>query len=202
MQKVLPILLLLIASPVISAAQSRTPTVDDPDAYAIYNQIIARQWPVRVTKARRLVIEVETTDWQYYNGKKLENLCLKPTPGEEGTIGLMRQAFEEANKQVPLLQRKFTIPYEYELVSRESITALLKGKGEEGWKDFYVKYPDSGGSIHLSAVGFNADKTLALVYVGYWCGDICGEGAYYYLKKTDGKWSDIRWPGIQCHWIS
>jgi hypothetical protein len=35
-----------------------------------------------------------------------------------------------------------------------------------GRKTFYERHPGSEGLIELSAVGFNADKTIAVVFIG------------------------------------
>ena len=66
---------------VITHGQTPAPLVDDPDSYAIYDMLIVRQWPVTVAKASRLVIDLETTDAQWYGGKKLEKLLIAPSPG-------------------------------------------------------------------------------------------------------------------------
>lgn len=200
MKRVLPFVLVVISFPVGSRAQ-KPPVYNDSDAYTVYAVIIADEWPVQVAKARRLVIQSETEDYPPIGGEKRQ-LCLKPAAGEEATLGPLIKAYEEANRQTQLLQRKLELSYEYELVPRETIRALFKGNGLEGWKDFYAKYPNSGGDIQLSAVGFNSDKTLALVYVGHSCGGLCGGGSYHLLKRTDDKWSEIPWRGESCSWAS
>ena len=54
----------------------------------------------------------------------------------------------------------------------------------------------------MSAVGFNVDKTLALVYVGHSCGGLCGGGSYHLLKKAGEKWVESPWKGVSCSWAS
>jgi hypothetical protein len=73
---------------------------------------------------------------------------------------------------------------------------------DENWDEFYKQYPDSGGFVDLSAVGFNADKTVAIVSKGRWCGSLCGEGAYQVLQKIDGNWIPLKWSGELCSWVS
>ena len=115
------------------------------------------------------------------------------------TAGILR-AFEEANKNAPLLQRKFKMRYEYELVSRESIDALFKGNRRKVGRTFTLNILIRVATfIYLQLVSM---RTRALVYAGHWCGDLCGEGGYSFLKKIDGKWTDIPWPGEWSHWTS
>jgi hypothetical protein len=71
-----------------------------------------------------------------------------------------------------------------------------------GWEGFYQRYPDSGGWIELSAVGFNVDKTVAVVYMGHHCGPLCGSGGFHVLEKKDGKWVALGWEGSGCAWAS
>ena len=72
----------------------------------------------------------------------------------------------------------------------------------EDWDKFYRAYRDSAGFVYLSAVGFNADKTVAVVSIGHWCGGLCGEGQYHVLQKKDGRWIPLEWKGDRCSWES
>jgi hypothetical protein len=42
--------------------------------------------------------------------------------------------------------------------------------------------------VRLSRVGFDADRTRALVYRGQVCGPLCGSGGYVLLEKRSGAW--------------
>jgi hypothetical protein len=42
--------------------------------------------------------------------------------------------------------------------------------------------------VRLSRVGFDADRTRALVYRGQMCGPLCGSGEYVLLEKRSGVW--------------
>ena len=56
--------------------------------------------------------------------------------------------------------------------------------------------------MELSAVGFNVNKTVAVVYMGHYCGALCGGGGFHVLKKKDGKWVALDWKGSSCAWAS
>lgn len=169
----------------------------DPDAYTVYAAIIEKEWTIEEVKAEKLVIQSETEDHLSNHGQKM---CLKPAPGDE-QASIILKAFQQANEKPWLLQRLFDIPQAYQLVSKLSVQEII-GKDFGGWPKFFEKYPDSGGSIHMSAVGFNGDKTQALVYMGHWCGSLCGGGGYHRLEKKDGKWREIPWNGEGCSWNS
>jgi hypothetical protein len=50
------------------------------------------------------------------------------------------------------------------------------------------RYPFPLGLVSLSRVGFNPERTQALVYAQYRCGGDCGHGEYVLLEKAGGRW--------------
>ena len=201
MKNPLRILLVFVVSGVqMASAQNTTLAYDVPEAYAVYSAIMANEWPIRVAKAQRLVIQTETTDYPDYS--KDEKICLVPTKDEKSLYDPVIADYVAVNKKAWLLQRKFEIGIPYEFISKAEISAIFEKKGMDGWTDLRAKHPDSGGMISMSAVGFNADKTIAIVYMGHSCGGLCGGGLYHVLKKIDGKWGEIKWLGTSCMWAS
>jgi len=165
---------------------------NDPDAYDVYASILLSQGLERVAQVKKLVIKAETTSYR---------MCLKPEKEFEPIIGPAIAAYTELNKKPYLIQPDFSIDKPYEIIPASELKATFE-KGGGGWKKFYEQHPDSGGSIDLSAVGFNADKTIAVVYMAHHCGGLCGEGVFYVLQKKDGKWIPFHWEGESCSWVS
>jgi hypothetical protein len=56
--------------------------------------------------------------------------------------------------------------------------------------------------MELSAVGFNPEKSIAVVYAGHHCGNLCGGGGFAVLRKEAGKWKPMAFRGQQCVWAS
>ena len=111
--------------------------------------------------------------------------------------------YKKKNERKWLLQRQFEITKAYEMISSDEINTIFNTEGTEGWKTFYERHPDSGGLIEFSAVGFNASKTVAVVYAGHSCGSLCGGGTFHILRKVDGKWKPLRLQGgTSCAWAS
>jgi hypothetical protein len=81
------------------------------------------------------------------------------------------------NKEAHAFTRSFDIKRRYVLVSG-------------WWEEFYRRYPESRGFATFSRVGFNDDKTQALVYQAYSCGGLCGGGGYVLLVKVNGVWAN------------
>lgn len=95
------------------------------------------------------------------------------------------------NEEPHRFTRRFNIKRRYVLVSKKEIDDLFSGKGGvlDGWEKFYRKYPQTRGFATFSRVGFNADKTQALVYQAHSCGGLCGGGSYILLTRTNGGWT-------------
>lgn len=67
------------------------------------------------------------------------------------------------------------------------------------WKHLHGRYPDGGGWLMLSPVGFSEDGTQAVVHVAHVQGYLCGRGHYHLLEKHGEVWRVARRAGT---WIS
>lgn len=198
MKKGTLLMMLFLSFSSVLLGQEKTKPYDDSDVYKVYDVIIRNEWPISVAKATRLVLQAETTTIPGFGENKL---CLKPAPGDEPTLGPLLASYTKANEKPWVLQKNFKLDIPYEIVPRSELDKIF-APNSDGWKPFNTKYPNSGGFIHMSAVGFNADKTLALVYMGHLCGGLCGGGTHHLLEKREGKWIEIPWRGETCMWAS
>ena len=66
----------------------------------------------------------------------------------------------------------------------------LAALGEVGYHilDARAEPRPAGDFIRAAPIGFGNKKTEALVYVVLYCGNLCGEGVVFHLKKLDGYW--------------
>ncbi|HEV2299152.1 MAG TPA: hypothetical protein VGR72_11620 [Candidatus Acidoferrales bacterium] len=106
--------------------------------------------------------------------------------------------FELENKVPGELTRQLMIPGPYEILSSNQINSL-EVSGNYLWADFYKNYPSSEGYVAFSTVGFNAERTRAIVSAYRICGSLCGGGRTYAMEKVNGKWVEVR---AGCAWIS
>lgn len=175
--------------------------LDDPVAYDVYTAVLVSHLSSYRIKPKNFVIRRETITsfGTFLNNESASSICLHPDAESKKLIGTAIEDFVRVNKTKWRLREKFDISLPYQLISAEEIIPF---NNKEDWGDFYKKHPDSGGFMDLSAVGFNADWTVAIVSIGRWCGGLCGEGVYYILQKKDGKWIPLDWKGEKCSWIS
>lgn len=101
--------------------------------------------------------------------------------------------FELKQKSPIQLTRSFAQTPKFTFISQKEYDTIFDAKGDfdrqaKNWSKFYEKYPDSGGYILLSNVGYNKMKDEALVYFVHWCGTLCGTGHYVLVEKVDEKW--------------
>jgi len=162
----------------------------DAEAYEVYSAILPTEWPWQAPNAKSLVIRSETEGYK---------MCLKPEAESEKIIGQAISEYVKLNKESWLLKRGLSIEKPYELVPFDELRSALK---QGGWENFYKQYPNSGGWIELSAIGFNADKTVAVVYMGHHSWSLSGSGRFHVLQKKDGKWTPLKWRGARCGWES
>lgn len=163
---------------------------EDQEAYEIYSVILSSEWPLRVAHAKNLIIQTETKGYE---------MCLRPKEDWEEKVGPAISDYVRLNAKPSLLQRKINIEVPYQLIPVDELSSVIQ---RAGWKGFYQQYPHSGGWVELSAVGFNKDKTVAVVYMGHHCGHLCGGGGFHVLEKKSGRWVPLDWKGSSCAWVS
>jgi hypothetical protein len=162
------------------------------DAYEVYSAILPLDW-TGSAGAKRPIIDAETTS---------PELCLKPDAKSETIFNPILAEFKSLSESKWQLQPLFNLDLRYDLVPDEEILGFF-GPGGGGWNSLLYHYPDSARSyIRLSPVAFNADKTIAIVYVGHLCGSQCGGGTFHVLHKLEGKWLPMKWNGTLCAWAA
>lgn len=175
------------AMPLTSSLQTQLETYEDRDAYDVYVAALSlgRAHQDSIERARMLVIREEVEAWERstieWTGIKLARNAKKDwEPVLKNLIS--------ANQKPRKLIRAFSLRIPYELVSKSEINDSFQNKGLAGWEAFYSRFPDSGGYVWFSAVGFNREKTKAIVFVNHMCGSLCGGGGPHFLEKKNGKW--------------
>jgi len=108
--------------------------------------------------------------------------CLTPS-AEKRFVGAV-VAFIGLQGKKYLLQPKFHLDKPYKLIGPDANQAL-------------PSQPQSATSyVEMSPVGFNRDKTRAVLFMGSPCAGLCGSWTYHLLEKVNGKWKEV--PGVNC----
>ena len=177
--------------------ETRPTAIDDPESYAVYASLMAKEWTVSVARAKRVVISRETAT---------HNQCIPTGGAMETDWRPVVESFKRANAAGRFVLPDRDLLHPYVVVPRAEIMQLFTTPGSDlssGWTRFYDRYPDSGGYMEVSAVGFDSSKTRALVYVAHHCGGLCGGGTHHLLQKVDGRWQPALLKDVtQCMWVS
>lgn len=139
----------------------------EPEAYKVYVALLARPQPPRF-----LVILDETSP--YFAD---EDKCMPHGDDVQKSWGDVIENYRMENRQE---RRLLPIPPleepSYKLYPRS-------------------KLPDSPRTYReFSSVGFNDDKTRALVFLWRDCGPLCGSGRFYFLEKKHNEWVEVEAP--------
>lgn len=86
----------------------------------------------------------------------------------------------------------------YTLIHQRELEHIFR-RNNDGWAEFYKRYPGSSGTVDFSNVGFDRVRKQAFVYVAHGCGWLCGSGDYVLLEKRNGMWTIISETGL---WVS
>ncbi len=106
-----------------------------------------------------------------------------------------------AKDTVYYLENKFSVPSKNVfLISAEEIQYIFHNDDiNVGWEEFYRRYPNSSGTISFSRIGYNTNKTQAMVGLGNMYASLGGEGSLIFLKLENNRWVIVK---IIPTWIS
>lgn len=144
----------------------------DTDAYQVYSALLPNVDAMRTLS--RPLIQLET--------QSLTRMTdCTPSGQYRGLLSSALDDYRRINEQSWRLEPKLTLDRPYELVPAADL------------RQFYLKSPH----LVVSAVGFNRQHTLAVVYVADRT-----SGRFYALQRLRGIWEVTDWNGGECGWIS
>ena len=191
---------ILVACSILACALTfRQPGAAKPDLgdddYAIYSAVIDSKYASEGIE--RIVVGDHTS-------MDLPPVMMGMTrPGDSPELKKIREAkettqdFDQKSKlAAATLEKKFSTKVPVVLISeaeRDRIFVIAK-KGEKptpnmkGFDEFHKLYPKSQGFMSVSRIGYNPDRSQALLYVANLCGGLCGTGQYFLLVKEGTTW--------------
>ena len=164
------IVLLLSVAAVVAQESPATQPYDDADAYQIYSVLLPHEEAYSfATDALMIQKSGVAAD--------ISGACLRQ--GDASRFKGAIAGFKRTNKKNWLFQRQFQIDKPYRIVDSDVISVL-------------PDHPQSAVSyVRMSPVGFNRDRTQAVVFVESSCGGLCGHWRFHFLEKVRGQWSEI-----------
>ena len=170
---------------------------EDPDAYEVYSAVLSLHGSWQDSKSLLILQNLPPKEWPIGSARE----ALQGNAEFAKQFDPIFKSFEQTNRESSLLQYHFSIQKSYQIVASVKLDAAFRRRApnaaDDGWEGFRQSFPDSSGYVILSAVGFNSEKTIGLVYVEYRCGGLCGSSAYYILEKRGGTWVRISPKGLK-----
>jgi hypothetical protein len=185
--------LLVLSVPRISAQPADVKPIDDPESYAVYSALL----PDRAMQGMRrsmIVIQAEAASDPFG--------CWPSGPPIETEWKSTLESLRAENAHARTILSGFTLHVPYIVLPRADIMAFFTPGSLDGWKHFYERYPDSAGYAAVSAVGFDTDRTKAIVYFAHHYNYLGGDYAYHLLQKLGGKWQETQVPGVNACWMA
>jgi hypothetical protein len=169
---------ILCISTSVTQGSSTTEPYNLAAAYEIYSLLLPNEESYGFAKDT-LMIQQETVSG---SAPAITGPCLTRAAANKFKDAIA--GFNRVNRKKWILQPRFLIEKSYKLVGSDLIKSL-------------PEYPSSSAAyVIMSPVGFNHEKTRAIVYIGSSCGGLCGSWRFHLLEKVNGNWKDA--PGITC----
>jgi hypothetical protein len=165
----------------------------DRDTYAVYDAILGSPASGAEKKSSSTVAVKDRT--------RIGVVCSDFSTTLDPQLRAAGEDFVKQNStERTLIVGTFGLGRKIEVISSVELDRIFSEGTLQGWAKFHQNYPEVHGYVDLSAVGFNADKSFAVVYSGIHCGPKCGTGGFVTLSKKDGVWR--RNQDRLCSWIS
>jgi len=181
-------LLLLALIPLGAVVAANQSNVTDEDSVAVYSMLI----PAPISGKPVLVL----------NGTVKPTPCwLKDSDIPDEDLRAAMQDFRRGNDVLrPLTWNRGAGTPEF--IDRKEFESYFRRGADKGWKRFFKAHPKASGTIAFSAVGFNPNRTAAVVYSATTSCSLCGVGRFHFLRKTPQGWVKVEPNFGTCGWIS
>ncbi len=122
---------------------------------------------------------------------------ITPPTAQQKAFAAVLLDFEQHKHERVRLEKSFHLDQPYQLLNpseqAEFRTAFQTSLTTQT-DSLPSKYQGAMGLMYFSNVYFNFERTLAVVYVAYWCGPKCGQMRWVALQKVNNGWSILPWP--------
>lgn len=165
-------------------------SVTDPEAYVLWGLLVPPYWSTdqQVNSGQKTPILLQRETQRSLNG------CDGPKAPDRAWQSAV-DSFHRQNKRVQILQPLLKTDPRYRLIPRAEIEAddaRLAIKYPGSWQ----RLPESMEYVAVSAIGFNGDKSKAILYMR-----LRGTGGIFFMERRDGKWAHASTLS-RCRWVA
>lgn len=165
----------------------------EKDVYEIYSRMLSDAEKAEGSNTNpRLLIEA-TTGSAY-----LEETCIHPPSGFKERYGEILSDFQQRQETPRTLRRAFSSGKPYVLLGKDAAYRFRMRSPTNEEAEAFSGVIDL---FTLSDVYFDQKRTLALVGISSWCGNVCGMHQWkLFAKQADATWNEL--PGAACSTIA
>lgn len=180
-------------NPVNKTQENKSLQNTDKEEYAVYYMLL-EQWIVN--PEIKTVVVKKFTDTNSFNDEKplaIDNVLRsrdENSPIEQSMVDDYNEKNYRRSSQLAV--ELFGGKNKIILVSDLEVKEFFNEGCNEGWKKLGEKYPNSQGLTTLSRVGFNKEKTRAVVYLGHSFACLGGAGHLVILEKQFDGWKIVQ----------
>jgi hypothetical protein len=166
------------------------PVIEDAETYAVYAAALALEGQPG-GGGQALVVQREIAP----DGLCASVRTTNSDPAWQDAVA----SFDRENVQSWRLRDGADLGRPYVLESRSVLGQAWRSA--DGTRRFRERHPEARRYVTVSAVGFDASRTLAVVTVAIHCNGLCGSGSIRFLQKVDGHWQPAAPRGLLlCTW--
>ena len=149
-------------------------------------------WPTSVQRRASLFREKTRSYDRHAFGE-----CFSPSSKYAALVDPAIADYRRVNRSQWKLARLFPVSKPYELAPETDFAGMwVKPFSPLGERIRH--YPELPGVVEFSAVGFNRDKTIAVVYMAYTRTPLSSGWDMEILRKQRGEWRQIVARGLVC----
>ena len=110
-----------------------------------------------------------------------------PTIATYMTAGRQHREYGWLMREFPRLRQETVADFTRGQANRGSLRGVLP-RGQFRVIRSRPMTDDESPRYSVSNIGFNAERTQAVVYVSHVCGGTCGSGSYLFLERAGSRW--------------
>jgi hypothetical protein len=160
----------------------------DEEAFRIYSAIMPG-----LIAGKAMLVEDTTA--------KRPGNCLKDESVSDPDLREALADYHHVNEHIWILSGEFDKGSKRDFVQRTELDSFFRKSVGKGWEKFYRKHPHAAGFVSFSAVGFNKDRSAAVVYSAATSCAFCASGGLHFMKKGPKGWVELK-DAPTCRWIS
>jgi hypothetical protein len=186
--------------------------INDSEAYAVYASVVPTRFGTGEKPLAAVALLQETRAGMDCVGPEKD---AKLQPEWRRVV----QSYRKENARVRIIRSGFNLGVPYSIVTVAQLRQLMRDAGYSKQSpqsnalgsDVFARFPD-GRLVAFSAVGFNAERTRAMVAKQFDCfpswepgtesAAECQQGRHFVLEKKDGRWNILHDVPVGCFWTA